>query len=225
MDGNEMNIPLGLLRLTSSLLPVGAFAYSRGLEHADNAGWVTDAQDFRSWVFGTLQHSYASLDGAIFLRMIRAVQEERWQDFHGDDALLSAARESREMHQEDMRMAEALMALLSEMERSAAEALKEPCKTFPAAFAIAAHDAGASASAALAGLMWSLCEAQVAAAIRLGIIGQTDGQKILVDAPAEIARALEVAETAQADKIGNLPFLLAVGSALHENQYSRLFRS
>lgn len=220
-----MNIPLSLLRLTSSLLPVGAFAYSRGLEHAANAGWVTDAQGLRSWLFGTLKHSYASLDGALFLRMMAAVQEERWRDFLRDDALLCAARESREMQQEDMRMAEALMELLREMEASAAQDLSAPCKTFPAAFALAAHDAGADGSTGLAGLMWSLCEAQVAAALRLGIIGQTDGQKILADAPSEISRALAVAKQITVDEIGNLSFLQAVGSALHEQEYSRLFRS
>ncbi|MDK3072904.1 urease accessory UreF family protein [Sedimentitalea sp. JM2-8] len=225
MDQTEMNIPLALVRLTSSLLPVGAFAYSRGLEHAANVGWVTDAQDLRSWLFGTLQHSYASLDGAMFLRLMAAAQECRWQDFQRDDVLLCAARESRELQQEDMRMAEALMDLLREMGVAAAQDQSVPCKTFPAAFALAAHDAGASASAGLAGLMWSLCEAQVAAAIRLGIIGQTDGQKILADAPSEISRALVLAEETPADEIGNLSFLQAVGSALHERQYSRLFRS
>lgn len=224
-NNNQLDVPLSLLRLTSSLLPVGAFAYSRGLEHAAHAGWVTDGEGLRSWLFGTLEHSYAPLDGAIFLRMMSAVQDARWEDFHSHDDYLSAARESRELLDEDKRMAEALMDLLRQMDVPLERDLRRPCHSFPAAFALAAHDSGANAEAGLTGLMWSLCEAQVAAAIRLGLIGQTEGQKVLADAPEAIASAQSTAKNTPEDELGNLSFLQALGSALHERQYSRLFRS
>lgn len=221
----DLAIPLGLLRLVSSLLPVGAFAYSRGLEHAVRARWVTDAEGMRDWLFGTLDQSFSSLDGAYFLRMMAALRRGDWGAFQDLDAALSAARESRELLLEDRRMAEALVELLRALEVPSALALDAGCRSFTAAFALAADDQGAAPLAALSGLMWSLCEAQVAAAIRLGLIGQSEGQKILVDAPEAIAASAHKAQRTPDDEIGNVSFMLAVGSALHETQYSRLFRS
>lgn len=218
-------IPLPLLRLISASLPVGAFAYSRGMESAVDEGWVTDAAGARAWIFGILEHSYGTLDGAIFLRMMATLGSGDHAGFATLDAWLAAARESRELQQEDRRTAEALLTLLADMDVAAASSPGDRCRTFPGAYALAAHDLDVDADAALTGLMWALCDAQVAAAIRLGCIGQTDGQRILAEAPAVIARAVATAGALEDDGIGNVSVLLAIGSARHEVQESRLFRS
>lgn len=225
MSQDEMNIPLGLLRLTSSLLPVGAFAYSRGLEYAFHAGWVTDAKGLRDWLFGTLEQSFAPLDGALFLRMTGALKRQDLAAFHRHDALLSAARESRELLLEDQRMAEALVKLLRDLEAPVMESVEGTCQSFAAAFALAVYDQGVAPRAGLCALFWTMCEAQVGAAMRLGIFGQSEGQRILIGAPGRIVDAVRRVEEMDEDEIGNVSFMLAVGSALHEDQYSRLFRS
>lgn len=109
-------IPLPLLRLLSASLPVGAFAYSRGLEHAVAAGWVNTRQEVQDWVFGVMEQSYATLDGALFLRMMDALKTGDERAFLRLDSWLSAARESREVQQEDRRTAEALMSLLVDLD-------------------------------------------------------------------------------------------------------------
>jgi urease accessory protein len=73
--------------------------------------------------------------------------------------------------------------------------------------------------------MWSVVEAQVAAAIRLGTLGHTAGQRILIAAVEVIERAAENAATLRDDDIGNVAPGMAMASAWHETQYSRLFRS
>ena len=47
---------LALLRWVSPTLPVGAYAYSRGLEHAVHAGWVHDEASALTWIAGLLRH-------------------------------------------------------------------------------------------------------------------------------------------------------------------------
>ena len=42
-------LPLHLLRLVSQGLPIGGFSYSRGLEAAVHAGWVTNEAAARNW--------------------------------------------------------------------------------------------------------------------------------------------------------------------------------
>lgn len=225
MTEQEPTIPLRLLRLTSSLLPVGAFAYSRGLEHAVHAGWVKDGPQVQDWIFGTLAHSFAPLDGAVFLQMVSALQNEDPEEFARLDALLAAARESHELLMEDRRMAEAMLVLLRDMNAPALREAAPSCTTYTGAYALAVHDLEVAAENGLYGLLWSVCEAQVAAAIRLGIIGQSEGQRILGEAPNALCACARVAADTPEEGIGNLSFMMATGSALHETQYSRLFRS
>lgn len=218
-------IPLPLLRLLSASLPVGAYAYSRGLEHAVSAGWVPDAQSVQAWIFGTLEQSYAPLDGALFLRMMAALDAGDDAGFRSADDWLAAARESGELQQEDRRTAEALLTLLRDLDATVAIKSGRECRSYPAAFALAAHALDVTAEPALAGLLWAVCDAQVAAAIRLGCIGQTDGQRILAAAPPRISEWVATAAALEDGDIGNVSVLLAIGSAQHETQASRLFRS
>jgi urease accessory protein len=220
-------IPLPLLRLLSASLPVGAFAYSRGLEHAVAAEWVRDAEGLKDWVFGVLEHSFTTLDGALFLRLMAALKVADMQAFKRADDWLSAARESRELQQEDQRTAESLLVLLKDLGVAlVAEAGLDPvCRSYPAAYAIAASDLEVPAEPALAGLMWALCDVQIASAIRLGCIGQTEGQRILSAAPGVITHCVDKASRLPDSEIGNVSLLMAIGSARHEVQNSRLFRS
>lgn len=244
-----ISLPLHLLRLVSPSLPVGAFSYSRGLEAAVHAGWVSDEGSASAWILGTLEHSYAVFDGALFCRMMEALHSDDEARFRAVDAWLMAGRESRELQLEDRRMGEALMKLLVDLEaplagtfmsanlssQAASENMssdqtsaKLPSSqqfSWPAAFAIAAFHWQIPTEQALAGLMWSVTESQVAAAIRLVPLGHTAGQRILIDAPAVISRAVAKASATSDDDIGNVSVALAMGSAWHETQYSRLFRS
>jgi urease accessory protein len=223
--GSDDAIPLHLLRLVSPSLPVGAFSYSRGLEFAAEAGWVHDEATAEAWIHGTLENTFAVLDGALFWRMREALARDDAVGFVQADAWLAAGRESRELQLEDRRMGEALLRLLADLEvPQAQEYLGQPL-TYPAAFAIAAHHWNVSPAAALKGLMWTIVEGQVAALLRLVKLGQTAGQRILISAVPVIERAVATARTLEDDEIGNVSVAMAMASAWHETQYSRLFRS
>ncbi|RRY10113.1 urease accessory protein UreF [Brucella anthropi] len=217
---------LHLMRLVSPSQPVGAFSYSRGLEWAVHAGTVTNEESCAGWVFGLLEHSYAALDGAIFWRMISALVRNDDAEFCRLNAWLGASRESSELELEDRRMGESLLTLLSELgvERARSFA-SEQRATYPAAFSIAACHWNIEPVDALRGLMWSVVESQIMAAIRLVPLGHTAGQRILIAGAAKIERAVEKARTLNDDEIGNTAPALAMASAWHETQYSRLFRS
>lgn len=218
-------LPLHLLRLISPSLPVGAFSYSRGLEAAVAARIVVDEASARDWILGTLEHSYAALDGALFWRMAHALKHDDSERFLSWDAWLAAGRESRELALEDRRMGEALQRLLLDLEVPLARRAPGRAVTYPAMFAIATHHWRIAPADALKGLMWSVVEAQVAAAIRLVPLGHTSGQRILIAAVETIERASQDAASLSDDDIGNVAPALAMASAWHETQYSRLFRS
>lgn len=204
---------------------MGAFSYSRGLEAAVAARMVIDETSARDWILGTLEHNYAELDGALFWRMAHALERDDSERFLSWDAWLAAGRESRELALEDRQMGEALLRLLTDLDVSLARGAPGRAVTYPAMFAIAAHHWGIVPADALKGLIWSVVEAQVAAAIRLVPLGHTSGQRILIAAVPVVERAVENAASLPDDEIGNVAPALAMASAWHETQYSRLFRS
>ena len=46
---------LGLMQLVSPALPIGAFAFSQGLESAFELGWVSDEPSLSQWLSGVLE--------------------------------------------------------------------------------------------------------------------------------------------------------------------------
>lgn len=225
LDGRRSAMPLHLLRLVSQSLPVGAFSYSRGLEAAVLAGWIRDEATARGWILGTLEANFAHLDGALFWRMATALETGDEERFNSANAWLAAGRESREFQQEDRRMGEALLRLLVDLGVPAARRPQGDNLTYSAAFAIAAHHWRIAPASALRGLMWVYVEGQVTAAIRLVPLGHTAGQRILIEAVDRIECASDRAASASDDDIGNLSPAVAMASAWHETQYSRLFQS
>lgn len=218
-------LPLHLLRLISPSQPVGSFSYSRGLEPAVHAKIVRDEPTASNWILGILEHSYATLDGALFWRMIRALRQGDEAAFLAANAWLAAARESRELELEDRRMSESLLRLLVDLDVGRARAHANTRLSYPASFAIACDHWDVSPATALRGLMWSVVEGQVAAATRLVPLGHTSSQRILITSVPVIERAADKAMTVSDDDIGNVAPVVAMMSAWHETQYSRLFRS
>lgn len=216
---------LHLFRLISPSLPIGAFSYSRGLESAVHHGWVTTEQNAQEWIHGTLEQAFAMLDAPLFLRMMAALAGDDHNAFLRYDVWLRASRESRELQFEDRLMGDALQNLLRDLSIEVASRFSDCTLSYPAAFALAAHHWRIAPRQALTGLMWAVTEGQVSAAIRLVPLGQTSGQKILINAAKIIERCADRAAQLGDDEIGNTTIGVGIASAWHEDQYSRLFRS
>jgi urease accessory protein len=97
--------------------------------------------------------------------------------------------------------------------------------SYPAAFTYAVASWHIDAGDALTAYLWSWAENQVMAAVKALPLGQTEGQRALMALGDPIAAA--AARAAELDDIELVNFApgLAVLSARHETQYSRLFRS
>ena len=97
--------------------------------------------------------------------------------------------------------------------------------SYPLAFALAAHLTGAHAPDALLAYAFGWAENMVQAAIKAVPLGQSAGQRILARLTQEIPAAVELAlALPDAERQAFSP-MLAILSARHEHQYSRLFRS
>ena len=216
-----MRIRPDLWRLISPLLPVGAFHHSQGLEPAVAGRWVHDEATARDWIEGLLGHAVAHVDLPILARVRRAWSERRVAEVERWDAVCRACRETRELRDEERNMGAALMRLLRELDEPA------PARRlgFVAAFGVAAANARLPERDTAAGYAWAWCENQAAAAVRLVPLGQSAGQRILRHLGGRIEAVVESALGLADEDIGRSAPGLAIASALHETQYTRLFRS
>jgi urease accessory protein len=79
--------------------------------------------------------------------------------------------------------------------------------------------------AAAAAFLFAWSENQAAAAMRLVPLGQTAGLRLVAAAAAIIPAVVEAGLALPDDEVGFGAPALAIASAAHETQYSRLFRS
>jgi urease accessory protein len=217
---------LSLLRWVSPALPVGAYAYSRGLEQAVTAGWVHDESSALAWVSNVARDGMARLELPVLLRQHAAWSRgelgvvRAWNDF------LGASRESCELALEDQQMGLALLRLLASLgvvERDVWPHQEAP--SYVTAFALACARSGIDAGSAALGFLWAACEGQTSAAVRLIPLGQTAGQRMQSALARELPALVTLAGELGDDALGGTLPALAIASALHETQYTRLFRS
>ena len=228
--GNTNTIKLNrLLQLCSANLPVGGFSFSQGLEHAVEHGWVTSAQTTESWVTLNLQQSIAQTDLAILKRLFECLVLNDLTEFSRWNQHLIACRESNELLLADLAMGKALIRLLKQIERLNSQAyqalLTLPDISFVSAFTLTAYLCELDLHSMQSGYCWTYIDSQVAAATKLIPLGQTQAQNLLFDLTEQIEQAITTANNAIDDDIGASLPRLAMASAWHETQYSRLFRS
>ena len=216
---------LRLCHLVSPALPVGAYAYSQGLEFAVHAGWVHDELSTLEWLRGLSQYAVGTLDLPLLARLHRAwmaadpAAVARW------NGQLLASRETLELRAEDAHLGRSLARVLLELNLPEASRWLHIDVSFATLFALAATRWQIALSDALCGYLWAWSENQVLAAVKLVPLGQSAGQRLLhqlIESMPEIAeRALQLSD----DEIGISAVSQSLASSLHESQYTRLFRS
>ena len=215
-----------LLQLCSPALPVGAYAYSQGLEYAVERGWARDEAGAGEWILGLLNHTMRRLDLPIFARLYQAWRAKDDETARRWNARLHASREAAELQREDHHLGAALARLLSDLGIVEAERWRNaPRVCFATLFGLAAVKWEIPLPEAATGYAWAWTENQVTAATRLIPLGQTASQRLLVAAGPAIAAAVAEGLTLTDEEIGAAAPGLALVGALHETQYSRLFRS
>tara|TARA_R110001592_G_scaffold29205_1_gene106199 strand:+ start:548 stop:1255 length:708 start_codon:yes stop_codon:yes gene_type:complete len=221
-----------LLQLSSVSLPVGGYAFSQGLEYAVECQWLKKVADVESWITLQLHENLARVDLPILREVMLATEQKDWLRLLHLNDLLLASRETKELRLSDTAMGEALLRLLKSLEFDLGflPELKNQGGTvndlsFVCLFGLCAQQWSIPYRLTAMGFTWSWLENQVAAATKLVPLGQTQAQQLLVIFQAVLGEVIAVAEHISEEEIGGGLPALAIASALHETQYSRLFRS
>ena len=225
----------GLFRLMAWLspaFPVGAFAYSHGIECAVEHRLVRDRVSLTDWVAAIVVRGAGAVDAVLF--------REAWTSAAADDAdalgriaeLGAAFRGSAETVQESADQGSAFLATVAEAwpdPRLAAwsETLRKEERTPGYAIAVGAVAGwnGLPLDVSLFAFLQAFAANLVSAGVRLIPLGQTDGQRAIAALEAPIAAAVETAISRPLDDIGTATPMVEWTSMRHEIQYTRLFRS
>lgn len=215
--------------LASPALPVGGFSYSEGLEAAVEAGLVHDEGSASAWLQAQLTLTLVRSEWSAVARAHAAFIAQDPAAVQATNEWVLHTRESRELRLQAEQMGRSLAEWVAQRhpddERVQWLRALSPAPTWPVAFALAGALSGAALRDVLLAHGFGWAENLVQAAIKCIPLGQSSGQRVLqalADAlPLAVDQALGLAPSdAQAYAPG-----LAIFSARHEQQYSRLFRS
>ncbi|SMF02514.1 urease accessory protein [Tistlia consotensis] len=224
-----------LLRLQawfSPAFPVGGFSYSHGLEAALEAGWIGDLDGLVDWLASDLAEGTLRSEAILFLRAHRETGAGDRAALAETAGLAAALRGSAELALESSQQGSAFLATLRAVwPAPALDALVAllAARGLPASLAVAAGAAcaahGIAAEQGLACFLQGTLANLVSAALRLGLLGQTDGQRALARLEPAVAEAVAAALAADPEDLGSAGLLVEIATLVHETQYSRLFRS
>lgn len=237
---------LQLMWLASPALPVGGFSYSEGLEAAIDAGLVTNEAQAAPWLIDQLHLAVARSDLAVVARAVAAWQRQDLARIRELNDWVLRTRETSELRLQTEQMGRSLVEWLRIREGSAkgtesTNALLQACTdlppapTWPISFALAVAqclpapdgftDPAPALREALLSFVFGWAENMVQAALKAVPLGQSAGQRILQALVDEIPAAIDTALALSDSERQAFTPMLAILSARHESQYSRLFRS
>lgn len=214
-----------LLAWASPAFPTGAFSYSHGLEAAAADGAVRDRATLETWIAATIAHGSGRIDADLLRDAWRATAA-------GDNVALAAVnrrgvayRATAELALESSQQGAAFAAAYDAAWGSDPVVAKDGGYCHAAVFGAAAAQAGASLEEALTTYLHAFAANLMSAGLRLGIVGQSDGQRILVGLEPVVAVSVAASITRDPEDFGSATFTLDLASMAHETLYSRLFRS
>jgi urease accessory protein len=216
----------------SPSFPIGAFGYSHGLEAAVQSGVVRDRDTLQGWVGAVLACGAGRMDADTLCDAHRAASAQNFEALAAANRRGLAFRATSEMALETTAQGEAFLAtcraawpepFLDGWSELLEQDNEVPC--FAAAVGAATARAGAPLEMALTGYLYAMGANLVSAGLRLGILGQTDGQRIIAVLEPVIDKAVARGMTRDPTCFGAVTIAVDLDSMAHETQYTRLFRS
>jgi urease accessory protein len=216
---------LQLIWLASPALPVGGFSYSEGLEAGIEWAGLATEKAASDWLADQLHLGLARGDLAIVAQAIPAWRSGDMPRIRMLNDWVFQTRESAEFLLQTEQMGRSFVEWLKLHHADVVAVFDALPASYPVAFAFAASRTGAAVRDACLAFAFGWAENMAGAAVKAVPLGQSAGQRMLGRLAAEIPMAVDRAVALADDERQAFSPMLAVLSARHETQYSRLFRS
>jgi urease accessory protein len=218
---------LQLIWLASPALPIGGFSYSEGIEAGVEWGGIDSEARASDWIVDQLHLGLARSDLPVVAQSIAAWRRADAPRIAALNAWVLQTRESTEFLLQTEQMGRSFVEWLKLHHGDVAVAFDGLAGTitYPVAFAFAASRTQASVHDGCLAFAFGWAENMIGAAVKSVPLGQSAGQRMLGRLSAEIPAAVDRAMALDDDDRQAFSPMLAIHSARHETQYSRLFRS
>ena len=221
-----------LLRLQAWLspgFPVGAFAYSHGIETAVEANKIYDPDSLLSWINSVLEFGTGRADAILFCAAWRATHSNDMAALYGVAERAAALRSTAELGQETTAQGRAFsQTIAAAWPQDATTGLLEDWHgpvAYPVAVATASAGHGLGLNDSLCAYLHAFTANLVSAGVRLIPLGQTDGQRTVAALEDPILALAAVAPDLPLSDAGSATWMVDWCSMKHETQRTRLFRS
>ncbi|MGR3436877.1 MAG: urease accessory protein UreF [Shimia sp.] len=204
---------IDLLRLTqwlSPAFPVGAFAYSSGLETAIDRGLVGNAESLRAWLAQTVRRGAGAVDAVLLARALAS------EDMAQTARALAGCAERWE---ETVAQGAAFAATLRAMGHDARDA------ALPVVVGEAARGLAVAPAQVAALYLQGYAGNLATIAVRHVPLGQSDGQGVLAALAPDIAATAEWAAGAGIEDIATTAFTADLCAMAHATQEVRIYRT
>jgi urease accessory protein len=220
-----MSNPQALQKLVTWLspaFPVGAFAWSAGLETAIADRRVRDAATLTDWIDGVLQHGGIRTDAILLAHAHRGFGDSAALQDLADLSLALTA--SRERWMETSVTGDSYVTATRAWPVETLAALPSPCP-YPIAVGAIAGAHGIEPLDTLLAWLTTTVHGQVSVAVRLVPLGQSDGLRVMASLEPAIAALAQAAARAELADIGGIAYAADIAQMRHETLEPRIFRS
>jgi len=227
--------PFALLRQQSWLspaFPTGSYSYSHGIEWAVEAGDIHNRKSLVDWLEADLCYGSGRNEAIFFIEAWRSATEDDCGKLLEIAEVAAAFRGTSEFALETSQQAASCLATLRRVwPDPLLETLSELISKFRIApvlsvvLGVRAAKQDIPATLALPAFLQSYVANLITAGVRLVPLGQTDGQLAIAELESAVLAVAAQAQQATIHDLGSVGFMVDLASALHETQYTRLFRS
>ncbi|WP_030014708.1 MULTISPECIES: urease accessory protein UreF [Micrococcales] len=221
---------MGLMQLTDSALPTGAFSHSLGFETYIHRGDVGDEETFTAWLTMFIEQQLTYTD-AIAIRLV--YRAERPDDVADVDDLVTAQALPQQIRDGGITMGKRLLAIGSSAypdgqwtEVYSAAVTQGRCHGHQAvALGVLARDLGIGVDEAVTAHLYASAISLTQNAVRGIPLGQNAGQRIIAAVQPDVLRAVEASRGLGEADLGAISPGLEIAQMAHERQRARLFMS
>lgn len=225
----ELSALLGMMQLTDSALPTGAFSHSLGFESYMASEQVTEEQSFAQWLemFAAQQLTFTD---ALAIRLVYAAKN--FDEVQDIDELVTAQAIPTQIRISGITMGKRLLALGAEsydgewIQRYSQQVAQGNMYAHQATvWAVLARELNVAVDEAVAAHVYASLISLTQNAVRGIPLGQNAGQRVIRAAQEWVQKAVEDSATLTYDDLGAISPGLEIAQMRHERQRARLFMS
>ena len=217
---------LGALQFADSFFPSGSIAFSWGLETLRADGEVVSVEQVAQFLEGQLVHRWSTFDVPLLVAAMRA--DNRMDRLADLDDLVEATALATELREGSRRAGASLLKVHAGLGTAGAADYREAVAQrkarghLPVVQGMLWKATGLSEEACRAVSAHTLCTGIVGAALRLGMIGHLDAQKIMLQVRPVLVQLLRL-PAQEAEALYAYTPHAEIAAMRHEIQDSRLF--